>query len=101
MKIKTHILCSMIFSFFFLENRVLYGVMGKVVYSRTERILRIPNATNTHSEYLVLTALPLQQQLHESALMLRYTFIVCLVFGFLKSLFDEGVVTFCWLTFIL
>jgi hypothetical protein len=33
----------------------------------------IPNATNTHSQYVTLTAFPLQQWLHERASMLRYT----------------------------
>ena len=36
----------------------------------------IPNATNTHSEYVTLTALPLQQLLHERFLLLCYTYIV-------------------------
>jgi hypothetical protein len=37
----------------------------------------IPNATNTHSEYVILIAFPLQQWLHEHACMLRYTYIAC------------------------
>jgi len=39
----------------------------------------IPKNTNTHSEYVILTALPLQQWLQESALKLRYTYIASLV----------------------
>ena len=39
---------------------------------------RITNATNTHSEYVILIAFPLQQRLHEHASMLRYTYIACL-----------------------
>jgi len=39
----------------------------------------IPKATGTHSEYVMLTALPLQQWLQECASMLRYTYIACLV----------------------
>jgi len=35
--------------------------------------------TNTHSEYVILIAFPLQQWLHERASMLRYTYIGCLV----------------------
>jgi len=31
----------------------------------------IPKATNTHSEYAILIAFPLQQSLHERFLMLR------------------------------
>jgi hypothetical protein len=40
------------------------------------RIARwIPKATNTHSEYAIFIAFPLQQWLHERVLMLRYTYI--------------------------
>ena len=34
----------------------------------------IPKATNTHSQYVILIAFPLQQWLHERASMLRYTY---------------------------
>ena len=39
----------------------------------------IIKATNTHSEYVVLIAFPLQQRLHERNSMLGYTYIACLV----------------------
>jgi hypothetical protein len=40
----------------------------------------IPQATDTHSEYVILiVALLLQQWLHERALMLRYMHTACLV----------------------
>jgi hypothetical protein len=39
----------------------------------------IPNATNTHSEYVILVAFLLQQGLQERASMSRYTYIACLV----------------------
>ena len=39
----------------------------------------VPNATNTLSVYVICIACPLQQRLHERALMLRYTYIVCLL----------------------
>jgi hypothetical protein len=39
----------------------------------------ITKATNTHSEYVIVIAFPLQQWLHERASMLRYTYIACLV----------------------
>ena len=39
----------------------------------------IPKAKHTHSEYVILTAFPLQQWLHERASMLRYTYIARLV----------------------
>jgi len=38
----------------------------------------IRNATNTLSEYVILTAIPLQHWLHERATVLRYTYIACL-----------------------
>jgi len=36
-------------------------------------------ATNTHSEYVIITAFPLQHWLHERASLLRYTQIACLI----------------------
>jgi len=43
------------------------------------RIARwIPKATDTHSEYLILIALPWQQWLRERASVLRYTYNACL-----------------------
>ena len=39
----------------------------------------IPRATNTHSDYVKLTAFPLQQWMHLSASILRFMYIVCLV----------------------
>ena len=39
----------------------------------------MPKATNTHSEYVILIALPLQQWLHEHASNLRYVYIASLV----------------------
>ena len=43
------------------------------------RIAWIPKATDTRSEYVILVAVPQQQWLHERALMLRYTYLACLV----------------------
>ena len=40
---------------------------------------RIHKATDTHSEYVILIAFPLQQWLHERVSMLRYTYIARLV----------------------
>jgi len=39
----------------------------------------ITKATNTHSQYVILIAFPLQQLLHLRPSMLRYTYSVCLV----------------------
>ena len=49
----------------------------------------ITKATNTHSEYVILIAFPHQQWLHESALMLRYTYIDCCVFDFSCTVLEE------------
>ena len=77
-KIKTHILQSIIF---FFENRTVC----EIIWKNTEHPVRsqmpiwhmriacwTPEATSTHSEYVILIAFPMQQCLHESALMLRY-----------------------------
>ena len=40
---------------------------------------RIPKSTDTRSEYVTLILFPLQQRLHESTVMLRYTHIAGLV----------------------
>jgi len=39
----------------------------------------IPEVTNTYSEYIIISAFPLQHWLHESASLLRYTCTACLV----------------------
>ena len=39
----------------------------------------IPRDTNTHSEYVILIVLPLQQWLREHASILCYKYIACLV----------------------
>jgi hypothetical protein len=36
-------------------------------------------ATNTHLEYVIIIAFPLQQWIHERPSMLRYTYFTCLV----------------------
>jgi hypothetical protein len=73
--------------FFFFENLVFYKIVWRNIVDpdrpqmtiwRMRTASWIPTATNTHSEYLRLTAFPLQQ-LHEYASMLRYTYIACLV----------------------
>ena len=39
----------------------------------------IPKATNTHSQYVLFVAFPLQQRLHQRTSILRYTHIGCIV----------------------
>jgi hypothetical protein len=75
-KTKTHISCSgTIF-----ENHAVYEIMWKNILhpGRTQtKIWRkriacwIPKATNTHLDYVILIAFPLQQWLHERASQLR------------------------------
>ena len=81
-KLDTHILCSMTFS----ANNAVYEIMRRnfVVTGRPHIIrwrmgiaFRIPK--NIHTGCVILSAFPLQQRLHESASMLRYTYIGCLV----------------------
>ena len=60
-----------------------YSTAGQDTDDSIIRHMRVafwtPKATNTHSEYVILIAFPLQQWLHERASMLRYTCIACLV----------------------
>ena len=76
-KIETHIVGPIIFLF---ENRAVYEIMWiniaqpdrpQMTIWRMRIACWIPKATNTHSEYVTLTAFPLQQWLHESASTLR------------------------------
>ena len=46
----------------------------------------IPNATNTHSEYLILIAFPLQQWLHERPSVSCYTYVACLLYSWRKGI---------------
>jgi len=82
-RIKTNISCSITFLF---QNRAVYEMRKNVVQPdgpqmttwRTRIACWIAEATNTHSEYVILIAFPRQQWLHESASMLRYTYVHCL-----------------------
>jgi hypothetical protein len=62
------------------ESRAVYGIMWKYIVEpgrpqmtiwRMRIACWIPKATDTHSEYVVLIAFPLQQSLQERASMLR------------------------------
>jgi hypothetical protein len=85
-KLITHILCSVTF----FQNRTVYEVMWKhsVQPGRPQMIIWrmriewwVTQATNTHSQYVILFAFPPQQWLHEHASMLRYTYcaLCCVV----------------------
>ena len=87
-KTKTHILWSITF-FFIFENLAVYEIMWKDILKpdrpqmtiwRMSIACWIPDATNTHSEYVMLIALPLQQWLYERYSVLHYTYNVCFAF---------------------
>jgi len=52
----------------------------------------MPKATNTHSEYVILIVVPLQERLHEHVLVLLYTYVTCLVY-FIFAFFGLQTVT--------
>ena len=74
---------------FFLEIRAFFFKMKwkntvqperpQVTIWRTRISRWVHKATNTHSEYVILTAFPLRQWLHECASMLPYKYIASLV----------------------
>jgi hypothetical protein len=73
---------------FFFENRAVHAVMCKNIIEpdrpqmaiwRIRIAAWIPTATNTHSEYVILIAFPPPQWLQESASLLLYTHIACIV----------------------
>ena len=67
-KIRTHFMFSDLFS---LENRAFYEIMWNNVIEPDRPRMTIfiaywiPKATNTHLEYVILTAFLLKQWLHE------------------------------------
>ena len=78
------------FSNFFSVNRPVYEIKWKntVQPDRSMRISHwIPNATNTHPEYVILISFPLQQWLHGRSPMLSYTYIACVAYcaGFIEE----------------
>jgi hypothetical protein len=84
-KIKTHILCSVIF---FLEKCAIYETMWKNIVNPDRPQMTVwlryiacwvTKAANTHSEYVILTAFPLQQWLHKHTSLSRYMFVAHLV----------------------
>jgi len=74
----------------FFRNRAVYEIMWKntvepdrlqMTIWRMRIACWIPEATNTYSQYVIITAFPLQQWLHELPSILRYaysTLSVCL-----------------------
>ena len=72
-KTELHILCLVTF----FEDRVEPD-RPQTTLLRMRLACCITQATNTHSEYLMFIAFPLQRLLHDRASMLRYTCIACL-----------------------
>jgi len=72
-------------NFFFFPKIVPFVRCEKILYSQTHHTTirciacRIPKATNVHSEYVVLSAFPLQQRLQECASVLHYMYVACIV----------------------
>ena len=73
---------------FFSEDRAIYEVTLKIIIQQGQNTddniiwhmpiaCWIPKATNTHSEYAIPIAFPLQQR--ERTSVLRYTYIACRV----------------------
>jgi len=65
----------------FMSNVKTYGTAeqstGYKIIRRMSNLCWINKATNIHSEYVILIALPLHQYLHERAFVLRCTYIAC------------------------
>jgi len=84
--IKTHISCSL--TFFLLNRPVCEIIWTNIVEPgrpqmtiwRMRFACWIPEATNTHSEYVMLIAIARRQWLHDRASMLRYTYTDCLLY---------------------
>jgi len=88
-KSKHIFFCAVTFFFFPPpENRAFYEIMWKNIVEQGRSQMTIwrmriacwiPKAKNTHLQYVILIAFPLQQWLHERASLLRYMYMVCLV----------------------
>ena len=82
-----------VFNNFFPENGAVYEIVWKNIVGRGRAQMTIwrmciacciPKATNTHSQYVILIAFPLQQWLYERASVIR-TLFVLLFTTFLSS----------------
>jgi len=51
----------------------------QMTFRRVRFVCWITEATDTHSEYVTLIAVPLQQWLHKRAKLFHYTYIACLL----------------------
>ena len=80
---NTHFMFNNIF--FFYENHAVYEIMWKNIVEpgwpqmkiwRMYIACWVTEATNTHSEYVIIIAFPLKQWLHGRPSVLRYTYTV-------------------------
>ena len=62
-----------------MQNNMLEPDKSQMTIWRIRIASWIPKAMDTHSEDEIFIAFPLQQSLHESASVLRYTYITCVV----------------------
>jgi hypothetical protein len=95
-KIKTRILFSIIFfrkSCRLWNNEEKYGRARQATGDSIVRSMRIAcwviKATDTHSEYVILTAFPRQQWLRERASILSYTCFACLFYMLCRSVVSK------------
>ena len=85
---KTHLIFSNVFQKIVPFTRYVEKTVrarqatGDNIIWRMRLACCIPEATDTHSEYVILITFLLQRQLHERASMLCYTYIACLQFIF-------------------
>jgi hypothetical protein len=75
-----------------LKNFVEPGKPQMTMWRMRIACMRVPNATNTHSEYVMLIAFRLQQWLHERASMLFNTHIACAEYVMTFSYRDVGMI---------
>jgi hypothetical protein len=89
----------------FLKNRAMNEIMCKNIVEpggphmaiwRMRIACWVTKATNIHSDCIIVIAFPRQQWLHESASVLLYAFIACLVFSVfnIMSNFMKSVMTY-------
>jgi len=69
-------------------KNIVQPVMPRMTTWRMRVACWIPKTTDTHSEYVIITAFPLQRWLQERASMLRHTYIAFLVISKLKTVQD-------------
>ena len=78
--IKTHMFCAIFFFEIRAFNKIIFkSTVELCVIWRMCRACWIPKATHEQSQYVILIAFPLQQWLHASVSMLRYSTLPALL----------------------